>query len=135
MARLSNKSMAKILTTANVSSQDKNGNDNDNDNIHLALLERKIILATEGFTRSKFCELVLKDRNRLSRENALTICDYILAMRREINPRISYKKINIQFLSELSIAVGIEKKFIDMTRDDVLSYLDSFPRKNTNFLS
>jgi hypothetical protein len=100
MARLSNKSIAKILTTANVSSQDKNGNGNDNDNIHLALLERKIILATEGFTRSKFCELVLKDGNRLSRENALTICDYILAMRREINPRVSYKKNNIQFLSE-----------------------------------
>jgi integrase len=131
MARLSNKSIAKILTTANVSSQDKNGNGNDNDNIHLALLERKIILATEGFTRSKFCELVLKDRNRLSRENALTICDYILAMRREINPRVSYKKNNIQFLSELSIAVGIEKKFIDMTRGDVLCYLDSC-RKTEN---
>jgi len=45
-------------------------------------------------------------------------------MQREVNPRISYKKNTIQFISELSRAVGIEKKFIDMTRDDILSYLD-----------
>jgi uncharacterized protein YihD (DUF1040 family) len=67
----------------------------------------------------------LKDRNRLSEENALTICEYILAMKREINPRLSYKRNTIQFLSELSKAVGIEKTFIDMTRDDVLCYLDN----------
>jgi hypothetical protein len=35
-------------------------------------IERKITLATEGFTTTKFCELVLKDRDRLSKENALT---------------------------------------------------------------
>ena len=35
-----------------------------------SLSERKIALATEGFT-TKFCELVLKDRNRMSQENAL----------------------------------------------------------------
>jgi uncharacterized protein YihD (DUF1040 family) len=45
-------------------------------------------------------------------------------MKREINPRLSYKKYTIQFLSELSRTVGIEKKFIDMTRNDVLCYLD-----------
>jgi hypothetical protein len=49
-------------------------------------LDRKITLATEGFTTNKFCELILKDRNRLSKENALTVCDYIIAMKREINP-------------------------------------------------
>jgi hypothetical protein len=27
------------------------------------------------------CELILKDRNRLSKENALTICEYIIAMK------------------------------------------------------
>jgi hypothetical protein len=123
MPRRSNKSIAETLTpppSTNVSFLD--GNDN-NDNL-LTLLERKITLATEGFTTHRFCELVLKDRNRLSRENALTICEYIIAMKREINPRLSYKKYTIQFLSELSRAVGIEKKFIDMTRGDVLCYLD-----------
>jgi hypothetical protein len=45
-------------------------------------------------------------------------------MKREINPRLSYKRYTIQFLSELSKVVGIEKKFIDMTSDDILCYLD-----------
>jgi hypothetical protein len=101
------------------------------DDNHLDLLERKITIATEGFTTDKFCKLVLRDRNRLSDENALTVCDYIVAMKREINPRLSYKRSIIQFLAELSKAVGIQKKFIDMTRDDVLYYLDKY-RKTEN---
>jgi hypothetical protein len=121
MARRSNKSIAEILTPpTNVSSLDENYY-NDK---HLASLDMKIALATEGFTTYKFCELILKDRNRLSKENALTICEYIIAMKREINPRLAYKRYDIQILYELSKAVGIEKKFIDMTRDDVLCYLD-----------
>jgi integrase/recombinase XerD len=74
---------------------------------------------------------MLRDRNRLSKENALTICEYVIAMKREVNPRLSYKKYTIQFLSELSRAVGLGKKFIDMIRDDVLSYLDKC-RKTEN---
>ena len=46
-------------------------------------------------------------------------------MKREVNPRLSYKRNTVQFLSELLRAVGIEKKFIDMTREDILlGYLD-----------
>jgi hypothetical protein len=44
-------------------------------------------------------------------------------MKREVNPSLTYKRYTIQVLSELSKAAGIEKKkFIDMTRDDILSY-------------
>jgi hypothetical protein len=86
-------------------------------------LETRITLATKGFTR-KFCELLLKDRNRLSRENAMTVSEYVIAMKREINPRYNYVRYTIQYLSELSRTVGISKKFIDMTRDDILTYLD-----------
>ena len=89
------------------------------------LLDRKITLATEGFTIAKVTELILRDRNRLSKENALTVCDYIIAMKREINPRLCTIRITIEFLAELSRSAGIGKKFEDMTRDDVLSYLDS----------
>ena len=120
MARRSNKSIAEILTTAVSSSEVV-------DNIQL---HRKIASATEGFA-TKFCELVLKDRNRISEENALTICDYIIAMKREVNPRLSYKRNTIEILSELSRDVGIENKFIDMTRDNVLCYLDKC-RKTEN---
>jgi len=79
MARCSNKSISGLLTP-NVPLQDAN----DNNDKHLALLERIIHLATEGFTMHKFCELILRDRNRLSKENALTICEYVIAMKREV---------------------------------------------------
>ena len=134
MPRRSNKWIAQILTSSISSSlsvestRDVHTSSQSsirNDNIHDMELDRKIALATEGFTTRKFCELVLRDRRRLSKENALTICDYIIAMKREVNPRLSYKKYTIQFLSELSRAVAIQKKFIDMTRDDVLCYLDN----------
>jgi hypothetical protein len=40
-------------------------------------------------------------------------------MKREVNPRLNYKRSTMQVLLGLSIAVGIQK-FIDMTRDDIL---------------
>jgi hypothetical protein len=70
-------------------------------------LNRKIALATECFTMAKRSELILKDRTRLSEENALTVCNYIIAFKHEVNPRPSYIQYTIQFLSELSkIAVS-----------------------------
>jgi integrase len=118
MPRRSNKSIAEILAQP-IPSQASSKNENE-------LLEKKINTATEGFARTKFCELVLRDRNRLSKENALTVSDYIIAMKREINPRLSYRKSTIQIIAELSKTIGIAKKFVDMTRDDVLSYLDKY---------
>jgi integrase len=96
----------------------------DND----AELDRKITLAIEGFTTTKSPELILRDRTRLSKENALTVSNYIIAMKREINPRLSYIDHTIEFLSVLSRSVGIEKRFKDMTRDDILLYLDKCRR-------
>ena len=98
----------------------------------LEILDRKITLATEGFTTSKFCELILRDRNRLSKQNALAVSNYIIAMKREVNPRLSYIKYTVQFLSELSKTVGIEKQFKDMTRDHVLPYLDRCRKPENN---
>jgi hypothetical protein len=91
MPRRSNKSISEIL------SQKSNGLPLDDK--HIDLLERKITIATEGFITDKFCKLVLRDRSRLSDENALTICDYVIAMKREINPRLSYKRSIVQILS------------------------------------
>jgi hypothetical protein len=88
MARRSNKSIAKILIP---STDDSLLDGTDRNDSSLIVLERKICLATEGFTTRQLCELILRDRSRLSKENALTICDYIIVMKREINPRLSYK--------------------------------------------
>jgi hypothetical protein len=48
-------------------------------------LDRKISIATEGFATDRFCALIIGDRDKLSKENALTICEYIIAMGIEIN--------------------------------------------------
>jgi integrase/recombinase XerD len=118
MARRSNKSIAEILSSSKKEESSLE-------------LDRKITLATEGFTTVKLPELILRDRNRLSKENALTVSSYILAMKREVNPRPNYIKYTIQILSELARTVGIEKPFKDMTKEDVLYYLDSC-RKSEN---
>jgi hypothetical protein len=78
-------------------------------------LERKIGLSTEGFM-TKYCESILRYRSKLSIENAMTVSEYIIMMKREINPRLNYVKYTIEFLSALSRAVGITKKFIDMKK-------------------
>jgi hypothetical protein len=96
----------------------------------VCLLESKIILATEGFM-TKYSESTLRNRGKLSEENALVTAEYILAMKREVNPPLNYMKDTIQFLSELSRVVGIARKFIDMTKQDVLYYLDKC-RKSEN---
>jgi integrase len=114
MNKYSNKQVEETLTTKTTIAEDAKQE----------VLDRKIGMATEGFTTDRFCELVLRNSNRLSKENALTICDYIIAMKREINPRLNTIRTAVQFLSELSKAAGIQKKFVDMTRDDILSYLD-----------
>jgi integrase len=87
-------------------------------------LNRKITLATEGFT-AKFCENALKDRNRISEENSLILSEYIISMKREVNLRLSYIRYTIQFLVEFSKLIGVEKQFKDMTKEDIIFYLDN----------
>jgi integrase/recombinase XerD len=84
-----------------------------------------------GHLHIPVCESLLMDRARISEQNAAVLADYIISMKREINPRGSYVKNNIQFLFELSRFVGIEKRFEDFTKYDILSYLDSL-RKSEN---
>src|SRR4029450_9118920 len=98
-------------------------------------LDKKITLVTEGFTTTKYCELILRDRTRLSKENVLTVCNYIIDMKREINPSLNTIRTTTQYLSELCKCVdnGVDndddnsndnsndnKKFEDMTKDDIL---------------
>jgi hypothetical protein len=84
VARCSNKQVAEILASRPVTSKED------------MELDRKISLATDGFT-NRYCELVLRDRNRLTKENALTISEYIIAMKREINSRLNTIKTTVQF--------------------------------------
>src|SRR5437588_13111419 len=100
MVRRSKEQIAKILsldTTAITTMTDKK------DKEELLLLNRKINSVIEDFPSNlKFCELMLRDRSKLSKENAMTICDYLIAMKREINPRLSYKEKVIHIFTLLS---------------------------------
>src|ERR671939_372409 len=88
------KSIAKILNTSSISSAAAkvHASSYSLSRNHVIVddftFEGKVILVTE-YSTDKFCKLVLKDRSRLSKENSLTVCEYIIAMKREINPKLS----------------------------------------------
>jgi integrase/recombinase XerD len=87
-------------------------------------LDRKLSLALETIT-TDFYRSLLTDKTKMSRENALTLAEYLIAMKSEINPSPSYIRNNLQFLSELTRFVGIKKKFEDLTKEDIISFLDN----------
>jgi len=65
------------------------------------------------------------------KENVLTICDYMSSLRSEINPSDNYRRDNIIMLCDLSIFFSNAKSFKEITREDLLSFLDSY-RKAEN---
>ncbi|HEU4822290.1 MAG TPA: hypothetical protein VFS97_02590 [Nitrososphaeraceae archaeon] len=85
-----------------------------------ALLDRKIDLITEGI------DLFFASKLRgLPKDNALTIVNYILSMKNEINLSNGYRKLNIYALYIISQFFKNKKTYKEFTRDDVLQFLDS----------
>ena len=76
--------------------------------------------AMSGLSR-EYKNQVLKLRNQ---DNALTIAKYLLSMKNEVNPSDNYRKSNIKTLASLSNFNN--KPFSQITRDDLLSFLNSF---------
>jgi len=83
--------------------------------------DRRISLVTEGLPL--YVENWL--RIKTSNENALTISEYVLSLRREVNPSQNYTIMQIQALVELS-EYSRQKPFEQLTREDVLSFLYKF---------
>jgi site-specific recombinase XerD len=84
----------------------------------------KIKSATEGLTTEYY---KLLNSNKISKENASTIANYILSMKNETNLSDNYRRAIIKTLSPFSVYNNNNKKsFRSMTRQDLLSYLDSF---------
>jgi integrase len=87
----------------------------------------KIEDATEGLPYTCFNYL----SNRVlpgsrGKENVLTICDYIISsLRSEINPSDHYRKSIILLLCKASAFFKNSKPFKGITREDLLSFLDS----------
>ena len=64
-------------------------------------------------------------RIKTSNENALRILEYVLSLRREVNPSQNYTIMQIQALVELS-EYSKQKPFEQLIREDILSFLDNF---------
>jgi hypothetical protein len=88
----------------------------DND----AIFERKIDLITEGigsFFAAKLRELPM--------DHALTIVNYVISMRNEINLSDNYRKLNIYVLYKISKFFDFAKSYKEFVREDLLQYLES----------
>jgi integrase/recombinase XerD len=69
--------------------------------------------------------------NRISKKNCQTIVDYILAMQTEISPRDEYRINTIIKLKHFA-EVNEPKTFHDITRQDIINFLDSFRKPETS---
>ncbi|MFL6408068.1 MAG: hypothetical protein ACJ71F_13495, partial [Nitrososphaeraceae archaeon] len=95
------------------------------------IIKTKIENTTEGLPSNCFnylCTKVLPGSK--GKENALTICDYMSSLRSEINPSDHYRKDTIILLCNLSTFFNNNNKnakpFKEITREDLLSFLDSY---------
>src|SRR5947208_15847061 len=87
------------------------------------LLQRKIERATEGLPY--YCRTCLAVRVT-NKENAAIICDYISSMIDEVNPADSYRRDVIILLTWISVFFNNSMGFKEITRENILSFLDSF---------
>jgi hypothetical protein len=84
--------------------------------------DRKIENVTEGLVAE--CSNAL---HKISHENALTIINYIMSMKVELNPSDNYRKDNIRLLAKFS-SFHDNRSFKQIIREDVISFLESFRR-------
>jgi hypothetical protein len=93
-------------------------------------LDRLIDSITTDFSR-KGINSRLKALARKSTRNAATICDHILAEQTEHNIKASTAESKVKSLLWLSKYLNNDKTFEEMTKHDILSYLNSL-RKPTS---
>ncbi len=92
-----------------------------------SILERKVGLITEGLSR-QYTDRLYKIR----RDNSLAIVDFVSSMKTEINLSHGHTKNHIMVLTLLSQFHNNEKSFKQMTREDILSYLDRLRKPESN---
>ena len=93
-------------------------------------IPEEIIEATSGLSNESRT-ILLKIRKQ---DNALTIANYILTMKNEINPSDNYRMSTIKVLAKLSNFFFIlndenkhkHKLFLEIIRQDLIQFLDSF---------
>jgi integrase len=88
---------------------------------HNALFDRKLDLISAGL--QPFLNRFLKDENEVSKDNALIIYNYIMAMKTEINLSDNYRRTTLVLLIRLSRFLQ-NKSFNLVSRDNILEFLD-----------
>jgi hypothetical protein len=116
----------KAVKDTNNNNTNNEGRYNYNANI---FLDRKIEDVTAGL-RPESSKILYKI-SYSSEENALTIVNYILAMKTEINPSDNYRKNNISILYTF-LKYSRNKSFKAITSEDIISFLESFRRPETS---
>jgi integrase len=84
------------------------------------LLDRKIEETVAGLQRSNGNKL-----RSISENNAVTIIEYVAAMKSEVNISDNYRRDIIEFLTSFS-KYNDNKSFKTLTRPDVIAFLDSY---------
>jgi hypothetical protein len=85
------------------------------------LFERKIGEVTTGL-RPEYSRLLYN----IPFQNALSIADYILSMKTEVNLSDNYRQDVIKLLCKISKYHDNKKSFKDISRDGIVSFLESF---------
>ena len=117
-------------TTATTSATTATTMADKSDGSDIIKINKKIQNATEGLRFE--CFNLLHDRVLpANKENSLIICDYVSSLRSEVNPSDGYRRNNIILLCKISIFFRNAKLFKEITREDVLSFLDSFRKIET----
>jgi hypothetical protein len=89
----------------------------DNNEEENPLFEQRLNNALDGLESYYYDHL----KNRVSKSNALTIADYILAMKVETNPSTNYRRETIMSLKLISQFLD-NKPFKEMTRDNIFFF-------------
>lgn len=101
--------------------------------IHSEIDTPKIENITQGLAH--YCFNML--HNRLlsqNRDNAMIICDYIIALKHEINLSDNYRDDIIMLLSRFS-SFNKAMSFRQISREDILAFLDSIRRTEASYNS
>jgi len=107
---------------------DKTSNTQSNDLENNNPIQRKIEIVTKYLKR--YNSRILGEVLLNNPDNANTICDYIIAEQNEINIKESTKETKIQKIAHLSKYFHHRKTFYDMTKDDLLNYLNNLRKSS-----
>jgi integrase/recombinase XerD len=90
--------------------------------------KRKIEDATAGMATRRHFNLLHNEVLPQNKENAMIICNYIRSMKEELNLSDNYREDVIFLLGNFSMFFNSNNKkpFKEITREDILSFLDSF---------